>query len=605
MKKSVLLISFVIFLFSVLPLVFVGADVNSTQVDNAYSYLSNRTNSVGCSSLSTSQQIFDSLAIGACTNYLVNSSSNGCWPYGSCTIKTTSQGILAVNNAGLSVNQSLTWLLSQSETTPPNLLTWYLQINSNTNTTCSVSYSSSPGTSYSLVMNQDKTLSSGAGNCLTLSSNKYWLVVNPSCYGTQFSVSCDQLFTLSKLYQRPNFQTIYISGTPQSSSSGGTIADSVNSSCFSTGSGCDYEGSLWASLTLSSLNHDISPYLPYLSVYADDNSQYLPSAFLSMLDPSSPSYLQDLLSLQKTVTGSQSSQYYWDVSGKDRYYDTALALLALQNQDAAEKTNAINWLLSSQDSGGSWNSGDVLDTAFILYSVWGSRTPSSANLTADCVSSGHFCTSSFSCTQAGGTFLPGYTCGGTPKICCSANTAVPSCAAQDGQICNSTQICPSGYLTNANDTLSSGQICCLASCTIQQTSVQSDCEAASDNCRTQCLNGEQPSQLSCSPTGGICCVPSPSQSPNYAWIIILSVLIFLALIALVSRKKLRMLLLRFKSGSKGGKPSSAPPRGPPFPPFQSPMTFQRRQPIAPSRQQPPKSSAELNDVLKKLREMGK
>ncbi|MFZ1970912.1 MAG: hypothetical protein WAU65_01900 [Candidatus Nanoarchaeia archaeon] len=598
MKKSVLvLVSIVLSLF-IFPLIF--ADINATQISNGLSCLINKTTS--CGSLTTGEQIFTSLASGQCTDWISNSSnSNGCYPSGSCDIKTTAQAVLALRNAGLSTNQSATWLLSQQQNT--SNLNWFLQIDSNNITSCNISYS---GVSYTMIINPYKTISSGnLGNGLTVpSSNPYWLLISPSYYGIPFSISCNQSFTTTNLYQRQGLTTIYVSGTSASASSKSTLVDSVNSSCFGSFAGsCDYEATLWTTLALSSLNDTISPYLPYLTALASDssNQKYLPYAFLYAITSSSDD-LQTLFSNQVSVNG----QNYWQMSG-DSYYDTALALFSTSSQSSDTRNNAINWLMSVQGPDGCWNSGNILDTAFVLYSLEGtlssqsvvnSTGPINSTNATDCISSGYYCLSGTACNQAGGSMLSGYNCNLGISICCSKQLSNPSCSAQGGQICSSNQSCTGGSTSPASDTSS----CCLGICATQQAT-QNDCLSAGGVCRSSCLTTEQPSPASCG-TGSYCCVPGSQPASNSnVWIWVLAILIVLLVIAILSRKQLRMLWIKMKSGkNKGGQQSSTPPRGPPF--FPSPTAFQRGpqpQPSQRTRQQP----SEVNDVLKKLKDMGK
>jgi hypothetical protein len=106
---------------------------------------------------------------------------------------------------------------------------------------------------------------------------------------------------------------------------------------------------------------DISSYVPYLSVMSDENKKYIPDSFLYLITKNSDYYI-NLLSQQKTD--------YWEESG-DKYYDTALALFALQNDNSPEKTTSLNWLLSVQDKDGCWR-GSISETALLLFTGWSS-----------------------------------------------------------------------------------------------------------------------------------------------------------------------------------------------------------------------------------------
>ena len=367
MKKSVMIIIFLILIL--FPII--SAQANQTQLNNGFACLSSQVGD--CSAASIGEQIFTSLADGKCVSNIVGSESTaGCWPTNSCDIKTTAQAVLALHNAGQSTSTSQAWLATQILKTPN--LNWYMQINTNSNSQCTITYT---GTPYTITLNADKSISAngnGAGSCLSIASN--WLLVSPSCYGTQFQISCNQSFTQTNLYQRQNYPTIYVSSSSHSAPSGGKVFDTINSSCFGSGNTCNFEASLWASIALDSIGVDISPFLPYLTVMATDSTtqQYLPYSFLYALTNSSD-YLNTLLAQQKTV----DNQNYWDAgSNYGAYYDTALALLPLQSQNPSEKQNAVDWLMSNQGSDGCWNSDSIPDTAFILFSL-GFKHPATGN----------------------------------------------------------------------------------------------------------------------------------------------------------------------------------------------------------------------------------
>ena len=109
---------------------------------------------------------------------------------------------------------------------------------------------------------------------------------------------------------------------------------------------------------------EITPYIPYLTAMADEqeNSKYLPYAFLFKIDGLATDYLSGFLSLQKL-------NKYWEVSG-NKFYDTAIALLALQTGTYQQATNAKAYLMTQRsttgDNDGCWTS----DTSLILYSAW-------------------------------------------------------------------------------------------------------------------------------------------------------------------------------------------------------------------------------------------
>jgi len=89
------------------------------------------------------------------------------------------------------------------------------------------------------------------------------------------------------------------------------------------------------------------------------------------------------------------------------------------------------------------------------------------------------------------------------------------------------------------------------------------------------------------------------------------VLIVLVLIGIALREKLKILLIKMKSGKKKGSSSGSGPGPAEFPNYPRPTMPGPRRIIPsqgqrmPARGPPPKSSKELDDVLKKLKDMSK
>lgn len=606
MKRGIVLLALVSLFF--LSLVSLSAQENQTQIDNAYSCLEDKTQD--CSSLSTQEKTFTALATGQCVSELESDSSNNeCWPSGNCNVKSTAQATLALDRVGSSTNSSESWLLSQTQNTD-NLI-WYLQVESNDAASCTVSYNND---SYDLSIDEDKTVSGSFGNCLSVSNNDYWLEVSPSCYGTEFSVSCDAGFLTNQLYEEQGSPTIYVSGSSNSASAEGTVTETVESSCFGVGS-CDYEGSLWAALVLDFLGYDISSYMPYLITGSDEteNQEYLPSAFLYSLT-SSEEFKTELLGEQKIV----NEQSYWEESG-NRYYDTAVALYPFQYESPQEITDSKDWLLSVQGEEGCWNSGNIRDTAFILYSVWPQSI--SGGETVNCQAAGYYCMSGLDCVESGGEVLNDYSCSGTFS-CCTQQKVIPTCSEQGGEICSSDESCVDGGTTVSASDASSDEVCCVSgSCeVVEQEPSVNECEAAGGTCRISCNSGEEESYQACEFSNDKCCIQETGGG-SYWWLWVLGILIILVVFGIIFRDKLRKVLFKIRSkfgkgkGKKGPKgPGPGRPRGPGRPPGRPPSG--PRPPLGPAspgqgpapRKRPTRttsSQGEVNDVLKKLKEMGK
>lgn len=591
MTKKVFLFSLlIILLISVIP--FVLADENDTEefkVNKAYDCLEEKVKDK-CSSLSCEEKIFSLLAVSECKNELIDDSiDNECWSKSGCKIKTTAQAILALNKEGVSTDEAETWLLSQNKT-PPDVV-WYLQIESPSSTTCSITYG---GSEYSVVIGEDKKISSGAGSCLSLSEGAWWLTISSSCYDNEFEISCDKQFLTSLLFKKEKSSVIHVSENTNSASAEGTTKEKVNSFCFMQGGSCDYEGSLWAALVLDYLDYDISSYMPYLVTMADGNEKYLPESFLYLLTDDSD-YRVSLLEKQKTN--------YWEESG-DKFYDTALALYPFQYEEPQQKTSSKEWLLEVQDKGGCWK-GNIRNTAFLLYSIWPEDSiVEPITEEEDCEVDGHgYCMSSMSCQETGGTELTSYSssCSGV-NICCDKEKLLDTCEEMGGEVCSFSEECS----TSTIEALDTSE-CCLGYCS--EPPQETECELNGETCKDECSEDEEESSYSCD-YGKVCCVEKITPKPNYWWIWGLLILIVLVLLGIVFRDKLRPYWFRFtslgKSKTRGGPRSGFPP------PFGMPprriMPRQIFPPRGPSQRAPartPRPKGELDEVLKKLKEMGK
>jgi hypothetical protein len=320
---------------------------------------------------------------------------------------------------------------------------------------------------------------------------------------------------------------------------------------------------------------------------ADENTQYLPEAFLYYL---TGNFKTELLA-------KQQEERWWLVSG-DKFYDTAVALLPFQAQQIAEKTNAKAWLSEVQDDDGCWQ-GNIRNTALILYSLWPKK--SSTAIAKDCENSKYTCMSTDSCLDIGGSVLSDYT-GCFTNICCSKEEGLETCSEQDGELCASDESCIDGRRVSASDA-SGGKTCCVdGECGIQQ---QSECEIAGGHCKSLCSEGEQFATYSCA--SGNCCITK--EKSNLLMIVLLAILILLVVVGIIFRKKLRDFFFKLKS-KLGKKKPKKPMPGQRLSPSSRvyPGAVQRR--IIPQSRQPvrkpvPQKKSEFDDVLKKLKEIGK
>ena len=605
---GILIIFLILISFSLLQAQ-ISPEEEEEKIDNAYSCLADKVEGE-CSSLSSEEKIFSLLAINQCRAEVINDSSDEeCWPVGSCRLKTTAQAVLALNSVGVNTDDAQQWLLSQNRT--PSELTWYLQIESNDQTTCTIEHTGFSGT---INIMEDKKISGDAGQCLSLAQSNYWLEIStsPFCYNQEFSISCDKDFFTTLLFRKQDSPIIHVSQEISSAAAGGTTIEKVESFCFregGIGNPCNYEGSLWTVLVLNSLEKDISSYLPYLITLTEDNQRFLPDAFLYFITADTE-YSVSLLSKQKKV----GTQYYWKESG-DMYYDTALALFPFKHETLLEKTNSKQWLLETQDTNGCWQD-NTRNTAFILASIWPrdffTDGNGDGNGLQDCVSVGNYCVNKGSCIGYGGQVLSDYYCSILSE-CCTVQPEQLTCAEQDGEICSSNQICSGGDFVSAAN-LISGQKCCVDGTCQTVTPVISECEQQGGTCKISCLSNEQQAFYSCEFGGDICCVLKTTQKKSYTWIWILLILIVLVVIGIIFRDKIRNFWFRIKSKSRRSKPGpkpgyGRPPPRPPHYPMRRPMPERRilplsHPPLKPVKR-PSKSQTELDKVLKKLKEMGK
>jgi len=589
MKKRVLISIFFILLISIS---FAIAQENETtnatttistnQVDSAYEYLQNEISEKGCSSISLEDQIFSLLAVGECGPDVISASvSDEYWQISSRpNLKITSQAILALDETSRDTTSAEEWLLSQ--TSSPSDIIWYLQIESTEETTCEITYNDN---SYDVDINEDKTLSNDAGNCLELSSGDYWLEIDSGCFDYEFEINCDKSFQTNLIFKRRTSNIHHLLGQTNIGSASATTTEKVRASCFIEGGECDYEGSLWATLVLFKKGYDVDEYLPYLITLAEENIEYLPESFLYFLT-GEDEYRNDLLLKQK----KDQNSYYWDEGGlEDKFYDTALALLSISDEPL-EETNTKTWLLSIQKSDGGFPT-SIKNNAFILYSLW----PRAITPTArDCEDAGHTCTSIASCDSA--NVLSDYSCGGA-LICCNVAPVLQSCSEMGGETCTSDQNCVGGRMETASDTSN----CCVGGGTCESPSEASECEEWGGTCRVECESGEVSEIYECDEYGEICCMEKESSSLWWIWILL--ILIILAVVGIIFRKKIQS----FFRKKPGLKPVRKPSPGMP-PAMMRRPPIQRRILPPPARRAPsksPKKPGELDDVLKKLKKLGK
>ncbi|MBS3072851.1 hypothetical protein J4477_03400 [Candidatus Pacearchaeota archaeon] len=612
--RCITLVIIISLLFLLFPVI--SAQSNQSKIDDAYQCLKDKIDD-SCSGLTQEEQIYAVLALGNykdCRSQLLENSRNQeCWPEANCKLKDTALALLALDQANANTDKVENWLLNQTKVADD--LVWYLQIDANDASSCTIKYSAS---SYTVNILDTKKVSSGAGSCLSVSENGYWLKFETgNCLSNEYKISCDKEFTTTLLYRNADSSTIHVSQNLHSESANGETAEKITYKCFAQAGECNYEGSLWAAIALDSLEHNTNPFLPYLSASVDENERYFPESFLYILTREDD-YLSSIL--QDNFNGK-----FWQIGTLGKFKSTALALLALQGQSSNEADKAMNYIVDeTQGSNGCFNS-NFIDTAFLLYSGWQDNTGGvteecSSDLdcssgqeclsgicvpiqSQNCISQGHFCVPSASCTGIEFSELSGCL---SFEVCCSE--ALPTCSQLGGQECELNEQC-GGDLTESYETLN----CCIGTCEpIEDTEDQIyTCGVESNEaCQSSCIGDEvQNRDLTC-PAGQICCV-TPKSGGSLWWVWILLILIFLVVIAIIFRNRLKLLIFKIKSRFRKG-PAPKQTR-PPFPPSSGYHPYPHaNRPVFPAHaprpapiRKPREKDNEFEETLKKLKEMSR
>jgi hypothetical protein len=649
MKKRVLFI-LGLFLVALLAGVISAADddlenmTEEERVSLAYDCLYDSIQEKNCSRLSLEEQIFSLLAIGECYDEVMDASRlEECWPKTGCDIKTTALAVLALDNANQDIEKAKDWLLSQNAT--PTDLNWYLEIESDKKTTCSISYD---GKENIVNIGEDKKISSNAGSCLALDSSGYWLRINPNCYSKNFDVSCNEDFLTTLLFKNPDSPTVYVVDETHSAAADGTTTEKIKSMCFSESEECNYEESLWATTILDLIGEEVGNFAPYLISQEEENKELFPEPFMYLIT-GFPEYKAEIV-LRQQSKGS------WSVLNGE-YYSTALALYPFQGSSLDFKDKAIEWLFDVQSEEGCWDNKNIRNNAFILHSIWPKRVSISGGGAGDipgiiddddpCEEAEYKCVRDDLCD---GEFLD-YECSGS-LVCCdpsSSEIEQDTCESIYGEICSSDEVCANGETWDASD-LEPGEVCCVWGTCRESGSGSggndevSECVDRGGICELNiCGEGYKERTIwDCDEYNEVCCVEDSGsgiepgktdENKSYWWLWVLFALIILVTLGILFKDKLREFLIKIKTrgGKKGGSSSSRrpphfPPRGPPqYPrtPMRRPMPQRKilpphmRKPSeppssAPAENRPPikkplpnSKNKELDDVLKKLKEMGK
>ncbi|MEM2956031.1 MAG: hypothetical protein QW041_00425 [Candidatus Pacearchaeota archaeon] len=362
MKKRVLLL----LLLATFLIPLTSAEINETletkavqqanlwlinQVDGKWNILSSDDISLALFALS-----YDDRLATEGKNTLLNKSKNReCWPSPTCKIKSTAFAVLALNRLGQNTDSAVSWLLERKAAYTSTGIRWFLQIDSEYETNCTINYDSK---TYNLNVYKNKTYSwSGSTpTCLSLTNDNYWLEISKTCLDKSFDITCTKPSVVSLPYKHQDILYVPSESFPTSA----TVA--IRTVCLKEGIACNYDSTLWAAYALKETGNDYSFLIPYLIDQKEENQKFMADAFLYLLT-SKTEYAESLLA-------QQSKEGYWsDVGGFGKYYDTALAINALKDYSSDNITKAKEWLINEQKDG--WGTTAKLrDTSLILSLVW-------------------------------------------------------------------------------------------------------------------------------------------------------------------------------------------------------------------------------------------
>jgi hypothetical protein len=526
----------ILFSLLIFNLLFIKSLDTNTTDQKAIAWLKTQV-SGKCNNLNSEEKIFSLLSIGECKSELkAESADKTCWPGSSCNVKTSAEAIIALKNSGESTIEAENWLLNQ--TIPFKALNWYLQVDTENKSKCSINYD---GEKHQFSVSEEQLVSSGGlGSCFSV-YDSYWLKISSSCLDKEFSISCDVPFSTSLLFKKVDSDYFFIPLNTHFAQSEGTTTEKVKSYCVAEQgtSSCNYESTLWTALALNFVGRNSSTdYLAYLISYSDQNQKYLPESILYIL---TGNYKDDLLN-------KQTGEGYWQVSN-DKFYDTALALLPFQNDDSlSQKVKSKSWLDQVQQKDGSWR-GDIKDTGFLIYSLWSRKVVPTTS--TDCRNAGYYClTNSASCSEAEGSVLSNYNCA-SGGVCCTKDIQ-KTCAEKSGIFCYQNQTCSGQSVSSSDSDIT--KVCCVGTCRNQTaynegnsggetnggTTERSQCEKDNGVCRTSCSSNEKQISSPCYDENDLCCIQKEKSS--ILLILIIGILILLVIFGFIFKDKLRIFL---------------------------------------------------------------
>lgn len=277
--------------------------------------------------------------------------ASGCYAStatGSCTSKDTALAALTLSELGVSITSQLVWInqtLKQANIEGD----WMIQI---------IPGSGEGGCNFTHEGSSTTIEIEGASEWVSV-ENDLSITINEPL--ELINVDCDlPSNTKISLLRQGTGSEFYIIDE----NTGNNVDIIVNSACYSsTTTGiCDEESTFYVSWVLNELNQEVDT-MPYLQDIVSSGTNNVYYAMMQSISPSQE-YVSNLINNQNTAG-------YWPYTASN-IYATSFVIDALYSSSVqTEVDNAVEWLENQQiNSGinkGSWNNGNVLDTAVALY----------------------------------------------------------------------------------------------------------------------------------------------------------------------------------------------------------------------------------------------
>ncbi len=346
------------FLFAILLIIslvsaeeFIDSSTTSSG-DDAYSWLSNTTNSVNWDLPSTKELAFSILALNN-RNYdvskgveklLSQEDVKNCWPSPTCNIIDTSLAVLALEKTGNSASSVLDWLETTEK--PASVGgTWYLQFVSSKSGSCNI-----------ICADEDTQTSVNVDDLVDVDGLCGSIVNKKSI---KFDVDCTDVggvTDISLIYRIEYTDKVETYLIQDFNYDMATIT--VDNVCMpkQKGMDCDLESTLYSTWVLKEINKEDSIHtIPYLVKNIDDDP--LHRGLLYLITGDEP--YSDWLYEHQDPSGSFTTNIY---------RTSLVAYSLIKNGNTDLYSNSTNWLYKKQRNG---NWGNVLDTSSALIALYG------------------------------------------------------------------------------------------------------------------------------------------------------------------------------------------------------------------------------------------